>query len=65
MLKEVKDRLVAEHADLVSKINKISAFISDLDTFNSLNETNQKLIKRQLNVMLEYQQILIERIKLI
>ena len=65
MLKEVKDRLVNEHSELSEKIEKLSKFIQDSDTFKTLNETNQSLLERQLNVMLDYQQILIERIKLI
>ena len=64
-IEAVKARLTEEHSELNEKIKKLSAFIQDSDTFKSLNSQHQELLKRQLNVMLDYQQILIERIKLI
>lgn len=64
-IEAVKARLTEEHSELNEKIKKLSAFIQDSDVFKSLNSQHQELLKRQLNVMLDYQQILIERIKLI
>ena len=64
-IEAVKARLVDEHSELSDKIAKLSKFIQNEDTFKSLNPKHQELLKRQLEVMLEYQQILIERIKLI
>lgn len=58
-----KDRLVEEHSALHEKIEKLSVFIKENKIFNDLSDKQQKLLKRQLEVMLEYQQILIERIK--
>lgn len=58
-----KDRLVEEHSSLYEKIEKLSIFIKENKIFNDLSDKQQKLLKRQLEVMLEYHQILIERIK--
>ena len=58
-----KDRLVEERSALYEKIEKLSVFIKENKIFNDLSDKQQKLLKRQLEVMLEYHQILIERIK--
>ena len=58
-----KDRLVEEHSALYEKIEKLSVFIKENKIFNDLSDKQQKLLKRQYEVMLEYHQILIERIK--
>lgn len=59
-----KDRLVEEHAALNEKIEKLSKFISESDIFKGLSTEHQDLLKCQLHHMSEYQQILIQRIKL-
>lgn len=60
-----KDRLVEEHAALNEKIEKLSKFISESDIFKGLSTEHQDLLKLQLFHMSEYQQILIQRIKLL
>ena len=60
-----KDRLVEEHAALNEKIEKLSIFINESEIFKGLSTEHQDLLKRQLHHMIEYQQILIQRIKLL
>lgn len=60
-----KDRLVEEHAALNEKIEKLSNFIEQSEIFKGLSTEHQDLLKKQLHHMIEYQQILIQRIKLL
>lgn len=60
-----KDRLVEEHAALNEKIKKLSNFIEQSEIFKGLSTEHQDLLKLQLFHMSEYQQILIQRIKLL
>jgi len=60
-----KDRLVEEHAALNEKIEKLSNFIEQSEIFKGLSTEHQDLLKLQLFHMIEYQQILIQRIKLL
>ena len=58
------DRLKNEAAGLSEKTVKLSSFVRT-DTFNSLDSTNRALLKKQLQLMSEYLDILNQRISLV
>lgn len=63
MAPEVKDRLVDEASALYEKIVKLALFLKSED-FNGLSSKNQELLKKQYELMLEYHQVLLQRIKI-
>lgn len=63
-MSDFKDRLVTEHSELSEKIEKLSNFLES-ERFSDIDKEQQELLKQQYQVMLEYQQILIQRIKLL
>ena len=63
MAPEVKDRLVDEASALYEKIGKLALFLQSED-FNGLSSENQELLNRQYHLMLEYHQVLLQRIKI-
>ena len=56
-----QERVVAEQNELGEKLNKLKAFIVN-PIFKTLPEAEQKLLNRQYDAMLEYYNILGERI---
>lgn len=56
-----QERVVIEKKDLDEKRAKLSTFI-DSQTFQELAEREQSLLKRQLEVMVAYSNVLAERI---
>jgi hypothetical protein len=63
MKKEVKDRLVNEASELYQKIQKLALFLQSED-FKGLSNENQELLRKQYQLMLEYHQVLLQRIKI-
>lgn len=63
MKKEVKDRLVNEASELYQKIQKLALFLQSED-FKGLSDENKDLLRKQYQLMLEYHQILLQRIKI-
>jgi len=59
-----KVRLVNEQFELQEKINKLKPFIES-ENFKKVDEYQQKLLKEQVDVMDNYNQILIERLLLL
>lgn len=58
-----QQRVVDELTELVSKAQKLSAFITTNPYFNELDEVDQSLLRSQWAVMDAYVQILETRIK--
>ncbi|AUM58564.1 hypothetical protein KNT81_gp207 [Proteus phage phiP4-3] len=58
-----QQRVIDEKNELSDKIYKLSSFRTT-DMFNSLSEKEQALLTVQLNTMIEYENILEERIQL-
>ncbi|AZV01197.1 hypothetical protein vBSdyM006_060 [Shigella phage vB_SdyM_006] len=58
-----QQRVIDEKTELSDKIYKLSSFRTT-DMFNSLSEKEQALLTVQLNTMIEYENILEERIQL-
>lgn len=63
MVPEVKDRLVDEASALYEKIGKLALFLQSKD-FDGLSSENQELLNKQYQLMLEYHQVLLQRIKI-
>lgn len=59
-----KVRLVNEQFDLQEKISKLKPFIES-ENFNKVDDSQQKLLRDQLDVMERYNSILVERISLL
>lgn len=58
------DRLVAERAELADRLTRLAAFISrnEADGFGALDLVDKDLLRRQRAAMLEYHDILDERV---
>lgn len=63
-MSDFKDRLLTEQKELNEKISKLRSFTGG-SNFKSIDEKQQELLKKQLIVMDDYQEILIERINLL
>lgn len=63
-MSDFKSRLVTEQSELNEKISKLRSFLGG-SNFQSIDPKQQELLKKQLDVMDEYQEILIERIGLL
>ena len=59
-----KVRLVNEQFDLQEKISKLKPFIES-ENFNNVDDSQQKLLRDQLDVMERYNRILVERLSLL
>ena len=59
-----KVRLVNEQFDLQEKISKLKPFIES-ENFNKVDDSQQKLLRDQLDVMERYNRILVERLSLL
>ena len=57
-----QQRIVDEKTELVSKLDKLKAFIMESPIFKTLPGDEQKRLNRQYDVMLEYANILTARI---
>jgi hypothetical protein len=57
-----QERVVAEQRELGEKIDKLKAFIMESPTFKTLPVAEQQRLNRQCDAMLEYFNILGERI---
>ena len=60
-MKKFKERLTAEMQDLKEKIDKLEVFVNSDALFN-IDATQQVLLRIQLQSMITYFQILVERI---
>jgi hypothetical protein len=56
-----QERVVAEEAQLVERLDKLEAFLHD-DRFVKLADEDKELLERQVRLMREYADILKERI---
>ena len=59
-----KVRLVNEQFDLQEKISKLKPFIES-ENFNKVDDSQQKLLRDQLDVMERYNSIIVERLSLL
>ena len=59
-----KVRLVNEQFDLQEKISKLKPFIES-ENFKNVDDSQQKLLKEQVEVMDRYNNILVERLLLL
>ena len=59
-----KVRLVNEQFDLQEKISKLKPFIES-ENFNKVDDSQQMLLRDQLDVMERYNRILVERLSLL
>ena len=57
-----EQRVVAEHLDLDTKLEKLHVFIEDSPLFQSLNKIDQRLLVDQRGAMTIYRDILRARI---
>jgi hypothetical protein len=63
-MSDFKSRLEIEKSELDEKRSKLEAFING-ENFNSIDPSQQELLKQQLPVMGEYSDILAERLALL
>ena len=61
-MSDFRDRLVAEHKELVERIVKLSTFIN-VDMFQILEEDEQNDMKAQLKAMINYRDVLERRMR--
>lgn len=59
-----KVRLINEQFDLQEKISKLKPFIES-ENFKKVDDSQQKLLRDQLDVMERYNSILVERLSLL
>ena len=59
-----KVRLVNEQFDLQEKISKLKPFIES-ENFKNVDDSQQKLLKEQVEVMDRYNSVLVERLSLL
>ena len=59
-----KVRLINEQFDLQEKISKLKHFIES-ENFKKVDDSQQKLLKEQVEVMERYNNILVERLSLL
>ena len=59
-----KVRLINEQFDLQEKISKLKHFIES-ENFKNVDDSQQKLLKEQVEVMERYNDILVERLSLL
>lgn len=58
------ERLVVEKEELSTKLNSLKGFVECRHDFKELSESNQILLKEQLDSMQKYLNILVVRIEL-
>mgnify|MGYP003594958534 FL=1 len=59
-----KVRLINEQFDLQEKISKLKPFIES-ENFNKIDDSQQKLLRDQLDAMERYNSIIVERLSLL
>ncbi len=59
-----QERVKHEQVELESKIMKLSEFINGSEIYQGMNFCNQTLLKKQLDSMVDYNEILTCRISL-
>ena len=59
-----KVRLINEQFDLQEKIGKLKSFVES-ENFKNVDDSQQKLLKEQVEVMDRYNNILVERLSLL
>ena len=57
-----QERVIAESNELRDRLMKLSIFISQSSTFQTLNYIDQNLLRQQRDIMSDYLDILGERI---
>lgn len=57
-----QERVVTESNELREKLSKLTAFISVGDTFDTLDEEDRALLRKQRDLMGDYLDVLCERI---
>lgn len=60
---EARDRVISEQNELREKITKLALFIYS-EKINTVSKEHANLLKAQLHVMEEYNEILTERLEL-
>lgn len=63
-MSDFKSRLLEEQTSLSEKIAKLDAFLPVMNDHN-VEEAQQELLKKQIVVMKEYNDILVKRIELL
>ena len=56
-----QQRVVEERTELIEKITKLHAFFNT-EIFDSLQEKDQNLLEKQVQLMMNYSDVLLERI---
>ncbi len=59
----VRKRVVKEQKQLSNKINKLMSFIQDFSKIKNVSDYELDLLKKQLNVMVDYEEILTKRLE--
>lgn len=62
MIEEVRNRVVDEQNELRNRITKLAVFIYS-DKINTVSDEQARLLKSQLHIMEEYNDILTARLK--
>jgi hypothetical protein len=62
-MKEYQERVLVEQKELSKKINSLTTFITDIDKVVFFSDNDFVLLRRQLEVMLEYDRILVMRLR--
>lgn len=57
-----QERVVTESNELREKLTRLTAFISGNEAFGKLEEKDQNLLRQQRDIMIEYLDVLGERI---
>lgn len=63
-IKEWHNRLVEERQQLFDRLSKLTQFIFESEFFCELDPTTQALLRKQRGIMLDYLNILDERVRL-
>lgn len=59
----VRKRVVKEQKQLSNKINKLMLFVQDFSKIKNVSDYELDLLKKQLNVMVDYEEILTKRLE--
>lgn len=59
----VRKRVVKEQKQLSNKINKLMLFVQDFFKIKNVSDYELDLLKKQLNVMVDYEEILTKRLE--
>ena len=61
-MKPYQERVLVERDELVDRISRLGPFIAS-DMFKQLPGAEQERMRRQLDIMVQYRDVLLERIK--